>query len=190
LPASRVGAWVRVKGIRGVEGLRGGAKGVRGHRAMARTASGRASGQVAHQKRGRSLGEGHQGVVGRGRARGSWGSMGNGGKGEDREGGSMWEAAVTGDHWLKLKGHWERGGMPRVWGRAKGEAVRPAAREERRQGEGTPGGQGGQLGDAGFQLVIGSKCFAMAGVCRISTTTARFFLEKANQRGHWKKGNR
>jgi len=56
-------------------------------------------------------------------------------------------------------------------------------------------GKDGECNEAGrpigrCRLLIGhqQQIFAMAGVCRISTTAARIFLEKANQRGHQKKG--
>jgi len=85
--------------------------------------------------------------------------------------------------------HWHQGcrGAGEAEGqRGRGEANGAAARENSKDGE--CNGAGRPIGRCGLPIGHWQQIFAMVGVHRISTTTARFF-EKANQRGHQKKGN-
>jgi len=159
---------------------------------MARTAGSRASGQAAHQKRGRSIGEGCQGAVGRGEgpgvAGGVWGP-------EEREGigrGSVQKAVATGDHRLKPRGCQERGGLGEStgtngagWGQRGKQLGQQQGRKVGKDKD--TRGAGRLIGRCGLPISCWQQIFATTGVCRMSITAAIIFLKKMI-RGAMEKG--
>ncbi len=100
---------------------------------------------------------------------------------------------AAGDCQLKPWGLQERGALgkaqaPRVQGGGKGGSGRVSGKGEKEARIGTPGGQGGQLGDAGCWLVIGSKFLLWWGYIGWVPPQQETFLEKTDQRGDGKRG--